>query len=279
MDQNKIIRVVIFSYKNKNLESVVQSVIANTRHRLCVDVIDKNPIDRRETFSKYKNVSYHYQFWNKMDSPTIYKNMFIDVENFDYFLFISDDVILKENWDTELIKMYKNNMIISGQGKSYIYHKNKFYLGKTTEPTDSLSINNFIDRNFVFGSAETFFKVSYPTEVKYLGEEEILSINAFCNGIDIYSLPTGFYEDLQVRSVENMYTPFSIQHGYNKFVDLIKNGNSGNIRTVDDFVRYHRIEVSNINRLPFERNDVLYDAEKALHDDKGEKFFNRRTAV
>lgn len=279
MAHNSLIRVIIFSYKNKNLEAVVKSVVENATNPLCIDVIDKNTIDRRDTFSKYKDVSYQYQMWTRVDSPTEYKAAKIGGGEFEYFLIISDDVILKEKWDTDLITMCKNNAIISGQGKSYLYNKNKFYLGKTDSSTSSLTLNNFIDRNLIFGSAKTFAKISYPIDVKYFGEEEILSINAFCEGIDIYALPTGFYEDLKVRTIENIYTPFSKQHNYNKFIDLINDLEFGNVRCVKDFIEYHRIETSNIHKLPFQRNDVAYDNENALRKDKGEKFFDRRGTV
>lgn len=280
MEQNKkLIRVVIFSYKNKNLESVVKSVIDNSSSHLCIDVIDKNTIDRRSIFEKYKDVNYQYFLWTKVDSPTKYKDQFLHNKEFDYILIISDDVILKSGWDTDLINSCPEDSIISGQHKTYIYNKNKFYLGKINEYTKEVTLNNFIDRNLIFGSNKTLSRIEYPIQVKYYGEEELLSIDAFCKGIDIYSMPSGFYEDLGLRTIENIYTPFSIQHGYNNFVSLIKDSDFGKDRTIADFIGYHRIEVNNINKLPFERNDVLYDSENALRVDKGEKFFDRRATV
>lgn len=283
MEQSKPIRVIIFSYKSKNLEKVVQSVIDGASSELCVDVIDKNPIDRTEIFNKYSLGSYRHVNWSVIDNPTIYKDELLHDNQFDYFLIISDDTILSPGWDDMLINFLKDkdNVVISGNHMVNLYHNNKFFLGKMLTDTNDFVLTNFIDRNLIFIKSKDIDRFKYPTNVKYFGEEELLSLRMFVSGIDIYAAPTKVYQDLNVKSLENTFVQFSIYHNYNNFIDVIKNSPEGNndLRTVKDFIKYHRIEISNINPLPFPKNDVLYSTKIDLHFDKGERFFNGKATV
>lgn len=281
--ENNLIRIILFSYKSKNLEDVVEAAIKNSSSKLCIDIIDKNPIDRRSIFKQYPSTSYTHIHWSTIDSPTIYKNNLIGGPQFDYFLIMSDDTILNPGWDIDLIKFVNNNekIVVSGNQDIKLYGKNLFYLDKKYQNIDDFTLTNFINRNLIFFKSGAMKHFSYPTNVKYYGEEELLSISMFCGGIDIYAAPTKTYIDLHARSLENTFVQFSLQHNYNDFIDIIKQNATikQQNRSITDFIEYHKIDVDNLHRLPFPKNDVLYPTELDLKFDKGERFFNGKAKV
>lgn len=284
MDQqaikSKLIRIILFSYKNKNLQDIVDAAIAGASANLCIDIIDKNQINRQSIFEGYDSASYRHKHWSEIDSPTKYKADLLEGSQFDYFMIMSDDVVLNPGWDKTLIEFVENNnCIVSGFMTPKIYHKDKFYLGKTMTKNDDFAITNYIDRNLVFGTNKTMTLMKYPTAVKYNGEEEILSLSLFCDGIDIYSAPSWLCKDLNTRTIDNGFVQFSVNHNYNNFVEALRSGIYDNIRTTKEFMVYHNIDINSIFPLPFQRNDVSYNPELDIHTDKGERFFKGKASL
>ena len=258
-----MIQSLIVSYQNKNLKKVVDQLIKNTKNEIFVVVFDQNTIDRSQVFNapEYKNnLEYHHIAWDDIIGPPERKSKMIDKNNSEYFLFCSDDTLVSENWDEALINFLNNkNAIISGKGSLSLKLKDLFFLKQERLSSLDFTLSNFVDRNFIFGKTENLKNI-YPKNVKYHGEEEMLSLNFFNKKIDIFSGPSNLYEDLLLRTIETEYAPFSIEHGYNEVIEcLTKNSFK--------FLKFHGIESSSLNKLPYNPNDVSYNPNLLIYQD------------
>ena len=265
---NQQIDVMIYSFKNKKLKDNVISIINNSKlNNFEISIIDQNPVNRESIFNEFKSVrSYLNVFWDSIKSPTVYKNMHICDSESEYVLLISGDVELKDGWDVKLIELLGDqNIIISGQGIPELSQKDLYFLTETRAESSELSLTNFIDNNFIFGRKDILMNIEYPKNIKYFGENEIVSCSFYCSGIDIYSLPTGFYNDLKIRHLETYYTVMSLEHNYNFAVDIL-NGETNKYtrqfptkRNISMFLKFHNLKLDTLKRLPFQKNDVEYD--------------------
>jgi hypothetical protein len=209
-------------------------------------------------------VSYSFVKWFSLKGPCHYKEIFLENSKLPYTLFITEDTLLADGWDLELIDFVeKNKAVVSGNGLVKVVHDRNFFLKREVSNSNVFSISNFINRNFIFFKTEIMKSVGYPGSFKYYGEEEMLSLKLFCNGIDIYSAPTSTYSDLEIRSLENNFKQFSLVHNYNMFMDKLKKKVPMEHvkRDVDDFIKFHGIDLEAINHLPYEINDITYNNE------------------
>jgi len=245
------IEAVIYSYKNKNLKHIVDSLVSNTSESIKITVFDQHPIDRFELFPK--QIDYNHIIWDSQTSPCELKADILNQSSSDYFLIISDDTVLPSLWDKECKKFLNNkNIVLSGQGQLYLTQKDPFSIAQERSISVNYSKATFVDRNFIFAKTEILKKVSYPFTMKYFGEEELLSLNLYKQNIDIFSCPSNFYKDLNERTVENKYTTFSKEHNYNNFITDLKNAPF-------EFLVEHNIAKADLNELPYQTNDVSYD--------------------
>jgi hypothetical protein len=250
-----MIQSLIVSYQNKNLKKVVDQLIKNTKNEIFVVVFDQNTIDRSQVFNgpEYKdNLEYYHIYWDELLGPPERKRNMVDKNTSEYFLFCSDDTLVSENWDETLINFLNNkNAIISGKGSLSLKLKDLFFLKQERLESLDFSLSNFIDRNFIFGKTENLKNI-YPKNIKYRGEEEMLSLSFFDKEIDIFSGPSSLYEDLSLRTIETEYVPFSIEHGYNEVVECLTKNSS-------KFLKFHGIDSNSLNKLPYNSNDVSYN--------------------
>lgn len=247
------VSIGIYSYKSKNLFDVVSNAIKVTQPGIDVSVIDQNPIDRTKQFEKFDCVYYRLQFWDFMDSPCNLKYSLMNDAKSDYVLLMSDDVMLSPGWKDKLINFVGDKeIIISGQGKTSLVYKDKYFIDFEREESEEISLTNAIDRNFIFMPKSIVPRIDYPIHVKYLGEEEALAMEAFNKGIPVYSAPSGTYTDLGVRTLENLYTPFSTEHNYNDVLKEIRNEDSS-------WSRWHGIDRDRLREIPYPNNDVNYN--------------------
>ena len=257
------IDAIIYSYKNKNLKRVVDTLLENTKSEICVYVFDQNTIDRSSSFLDSR-VIYEHIFWDDLQSPNEKRGDIVDKSEAEYILQISDDCIVGQGWDVPLLEFIKDKRIIlSGVGKPKIFKRDEFSIGCTWGPGDDFSIVNYLDKNFMFSTNDVWNSIVYPYYLKYNGEEEKLSLDFFRSGVDIVSVPKNTYIDLGLRVIEKSYVPFSRDHNYNLVVtDLIKEDTSisdGFRRTRDSFLNFHGISPAGIVPLPYSTNDVSYD--------------------
>jgi hypothetical protein len=217
-------------------------------------------------FADFPNLYYNHIFWDIQISPLFYKNDAVNHSKSKYILILGDNVLLNKDWDEELINfVVKTNAVVSGNKKVSISHDSLFYLKKSLTESESFALTNFIDRDFIFFEKDNFKKFAYPTYLKYNGEEEALSLSVFASGTDIYCSPSQTITKVGKSTIEELYVPFSINHNYNEVVQLLHTGsnsfNDGSSwsRSIKDFSDFHGIDFLNINRLPFQTNDVDYD--------------------
>jgi hypothetical protein len=262
-----LLSITLFSYKNKNLKDIIENLTKNTINQFELKVIDQHPIDRSKQISSIgDNVSYTYKQWYDFAGPIFHKNQGIIEGTGDFLVSISDDFYPQFGWDEKVIKYLQDKpIVVSGKGKNFFVQKDPFSLKIVNEPSHQFSITNIIDRTFMFGTPEILINSKYPTKLKYYGEEEAFSMALYSKGIDIHSAPSDLYEDLNQRIVEKLYTTFSLEHNYNLVIDLLsgKPGpfDIGKDRTVEDFLKFHKIDISKLYRLPFPKNDAEYDPE------------------
>jgi hypothetical protein len=249
-----MIEAVIFSYKSKNLKKSVDQLLKNTSSKINIMVFDQNPINRKGIFNidEYTNkASYNHVVWDEINGPAHYKADILLGTNAEYFLILSDDIFVSKDWDKHLIDFLQNKKaIVSGTGELKISQKNLFFLEKNRANSENYTKTNFIDRNFIFGKS-IFLKDSYPTNLKYNGEEESLSLNLFNSQVEIFSAPTSTYEDAKIRTIENKYVPFSLEHNYNSVIDLYDNA-------PENFLKSIGIEKGSLHKLPYTKDDVSY---------------------
>ena len=266
-----MIEAVIFSYKNKNLKKVVDNLLNNTKNKIFITIFDKHNL-KRDTFfedTSYKNtVKYDHTSWDEIIGPAEYKGNLLNSSQSKYFLIISDDIFVSENWDVQLINFLKDeDAVVSGAGILQLVQKNLFFLKQSRSFTNEYTPSYFIDRNFIFGKTENLKNV-YPTETKYYGEEEKLSLNLFKKGVKIYSAPSDLYQDLGVRTFENLYTTFSLEHNYNLVIDSL-------INAPEEFLQLINLKKDNLCKLPYDKNDVTYNPDTfAYQDIDGRKFID-----
>lgn len=265
-DIPKTINVQVYSYKGKQLKSVIDSLRDNASgvNSIDIHIYDQHGLRRHDVFGN--GVDYRHIFWDLQDSPCKYRANAISSSVSDYLMFVSDRVLVKKNWDLDLINSVNNkNIIISGKGKTVLDYKNMFFITKTEEITEEKTVNNFISRDLIFGSSRLFKNYPYPSYLKYHGEEEVYSAMLFCGGVDVVSMPSHFYDIVSDPTLETLYSPFSIQHKYNQAVLLLKNGFNDFVdlrnkeRSVSDFASFHSIGFDYLKPLPFEIDDVSYD--------------------
>jgi hypothetical protein len=260
----KMINAVIYSYKNKNLLKVIKSLFKNTNSEIYVTVFDQHPINRKDLFlelPQFKNISYNHIFWDSINSPCEKKADVLSSTNSDHFLIMSDDVILKNGWDLEAIAFVKNaGYIISGHGQTRIKQKDKFSFEKESLLSDDYTQSGIIDRNFVFGKTTDLQSCTYPFDLKYYGEEEIYSLRLFKANKKIFSAPSNFYSNLNLNTLESLYTPFSKEHGNHSFIKELKNSSK-------NFLEFHNINLDQLFFLPYATDDVGYDPERLNFQD------------
>jgi len=287
------IGIGIYSYKGKKIFDVIDNLLKNKNENtiITINLKDQHPMDRSEQFKsiikKYKNVngSYHHVFWDWITSPITHKQEILRITKNEYYLFLSDNILLSKNWDLELINFINNkNIILSGNKNIKLINKNLFYIDKIENDIDIFTKTQYINRDFIFGRTSIIKTIDLPKYIKYDGEEETLSIKYFISGFDIYAVPTNLYSYCCETSIKNIYTPFQTGHNYNEVVSLMKNGHnlfeSYDINKIKEFWQYHNFNINKIKKIPFETNDVNYDPNSAKYDKiDGRRFIDKQNAI
>jgi hypothetical protein len=222
-------------------------------------------------------VEYTHFFWDKPNGPTWFKEetIFSDKIQAKYTLVISDDALVSNGWLEECIEFINGNkqVLVSGRGKRVAKNKDNYFLDYYSEPSDLFSLSRIIDRNFIFGLTETFYMTGYPRNIKYFGEEETLSIRCLEKEISIYSAPDRLYSDQGLRTIENLYCPFSKEHKYDEAITLI------NTEVGQQWLALINIEKAPM-KLFYQIDDVPYDPyELKMLDLGGERFIANTKAI
>lgn len=278
------IDAIVYSYKNKNLKKVVDALLDNTVSDIQVYVFDQHPLDRSHMFSDTR-ISYEHIFWDIIQSPCERKGNIVNMSSADYILQISDDSVVSEGWDQSIISFVSGKeAVVSGNNKVRLEGSDKFFLKVSRISSTGFELSGYVDRNFIFASRDIWNSIVYPYYLKYNGEEEVMSLEFFRTGKNIYSAPNTLYVDLGLRTMENLYVPFSKDHNYNRAVELLTVHDSEEDfqfqKSLADFLEFHNIPNLVLNKLPYSTNDVDYNPYGLKFQDiDGRKFISNTKAI
>ena len=281
------ISIILVGYKDKNLYNATIHLKDVTVSDNFIHVFDQHPIMHSKEFSEIPNCHYEHKIWDNMHGPAYRRatKVFDTSGEADYVCIISPDIELIHGWDLELIsRLGTSKTIFSGSGNAVVKQKDLFSIGVDYETSDSYSLTQIIDRNFIFGRTESFAEIVMPDFLKYHGENEYLSLVFLSAGHSIMSIPSQMYTDSKERSIENMYHTFSLEHNYNVVIDLLNCKNISRYKitesAVKSFLSFHKIDISKIHRLPYNADDVLYDPyDLKMHKIDARRFLTGTKAI
>lgn len=277
MTRNKI-DVVLYAFKEK--ERVIREAVTNildtaTSSDIHIEIIDQSSTDKAKSLKDIlvdghgtgHSVVYESIKWDDMAGPIHHKLKKLNNLGSPWKATITTDIRLKEGWDSEIINFIKGGRImVSGLGRADLEQANLFELKASRVPTPIFHLSQYVDRNFMFASSETWNSFMYPNFIKYAAEEELVSLILVSQNIAIYNLPEHLAEDQGRRTIENMYHCFSKEHNYNKLIKVVQGDDDWLMEelgiTKDGIRRFsviHGIDFSKLHRLPYLHNDVLYD--------------------
>jgi hypothetical protein len=254
-----VTRIVLYSYKNKNLQELVDNIYeTSVMKNFFIKIIDQSNIRKHFTFKDYPNLQYEYVHWDSIESPCTRKAEEIEKSESQFTAFISDDVWFNPGWDIKLAKFFRDrDVVVSGRMTARVSYKDVYTIANNPVPSDDFALSQYIDRNFIFARTELLQNVTYPPKLKYYGEEEMFTINLLDGEIDIYNAPGDLYVDLGNRPIENLYTTFSKYHNFNNVHKAINSEKAGN------FLKYHNLDKDYYKPAPDLINDVQYN----VHED------------
>jgi hypothetical protein len=283
-----LIDIVIYSYKQKMLKKIVLNLIekSSKKNGIHFTLYDQNPLTRIDFFKSIKSCQYNHIFWDNIKGPCHYKAAAVNDNlcDSDFMLLMSDNILLKDNWDEELINALPNkNSIISVKNKIQLKNQGLFYFKKEESVSDIFSSTNFVGRDLIFGHSSTLKRVGYPQYLKYYGEEETLSMMYYSDNVKVYSCPNNFYAKEGKNTIEEIYTTFSKYHNYNEMISLLKNEKNKHIDlnnplspSIENFCQIHGIDRNSIYSIPFPDTDVEYDPDESKYRDiESNKFMTK----
>jgi hypothetical protein len=273
----KSIGIFVYSFQNKDLIDSITDIVnkSSGTNDLSFYVIDQNNVERSRLFDitdSHVKIIYKHTKWDLIKSPIAHKFDGSRILASDYFMQCGDGVKMSKAWDVALVdKMesvrFKNQTVISGNHKLTFKNKNLFMIEKVKSVSEDYSKVKMIDRDFIFCLSSDIKFIGYPTDLKYYGEEEEMSIRIKEKRYDLICAPTRLFENYTVPLEGHGYIPFSLTHGYNKFVKENK----------ENIVNQFNIDIM---ALPFEDDDVLYTIDQSETDKiGGERYLNRTRII
>lgn len=273
----KSIGIFVYSFQNKDLIDNLTDIVNKSSgiNDLSFYVIDQNNVERSRLFditSKHVKIIYKHTKWDLIKSPIAHKFDGSRILACDYFMQCGDGIKMSQDWDISLVnKMesvrYKNQTFISGNHHLKFKNKNLFMIEKIKSDSDDYHEVDMIDRDFIFCLTSDIKNLGYPTDLKYYGEEEQMSITLKQKNYNLICAPTKLFNNETVPLESHGYIPFSLTHNYNNF---IKN-NEKNI------MGHFGVKVI---PLPFEDDDVLYTIDQSETDKiGGERYLNKTRII
>jgi len=257
------IKVFIYSYKNKNLLENLQDIInkQSNKNDISYYIYDQNNVNRDFLFNKVNaNIKYNHVRWDDIKSITYHRNMaLLHYSNSKYYLELNPNISLMNEWDDYFLSNIEDKKVISGFGMPRL-SINKSYVVENREYSDSIKETNYIDTDLIFCSQIDALTLIKLKNLKQIGQNLFASLLFVNKGYSIYSLPSNLYNKI-VQENENTYKSFSINHGYNKMLSLIKKENN------EKFEYFHKISINEISEIPYQIDDVPYSEYKISLED------------
>lgn len=272
----KTISVLFYGYKSKELADAVNTTFKNKSNKNIINiyVVDQTNLSRQDRFD---SAEYRHVMWDKLDSRYGYLDQALLFSKDEYFMYVDGAVVFEKDWDLKLIDLSNNNCIVSGsydiQFNSNTY---KFYPSYQKIKLEDEKKTNWINRDFVFMNTSMFRKFPSASLLKYHGFEEMFSLYAAENSLDIIAVDSKMVNKIDKDILEHDYLPFSINHGYNRVIDIFKK--KGNVffndmYCVDILSLKTTYDFNKLSYLPFSTEDPTYSLSMSL-DSKGESRFH-----
>lgn len=273
----KSIGIFVYSFQNKDLIDNITDIVnkSSGTNNLSFYIIDQNNVERSRLFNitdDHVKIIYKHTKWDLIKSPIAHKFDGSRILASDYFMQCGDGIKMSKAWDISLIEKmesvrFKNQTIISGNHKLSFKNKNLFMIEKIKDNSEDYLEVKMIDRDFIFCLSSDIKIIGYPVELKYYGEEEQMSIKIKEKHYNLICAPTNLFENNSIPLESHGYVPFSLTHGYNKFIEKNK----------ENIVNQFGI---NVLPLPFEDDDVLYTIDQSETDKiGGERYLNRTRII
>jgi hypothetical protein len=271
------IGIFVYSFQNKDLIDNITDMVnkSSGKHNLSFYIIDQNNVERSRLFdidAKHVHIIYKHTKWDLIKSPVYHKFDGSRILISEYFMQCGDGLKMSQNWDSSLIEKiqsvrYKNQTVISGNHKVDLANKNLFMIKKNKSYSEDYSNVNIIDRDFIFCLSSDIKRLGYPIHLKYYGEEEEMTMRVRKNHYDLICAPTDLFNNATVPLEDYEYIPFSLTHGYTKFVEENK-------KSIADIFGINLIP------LPFDDSDVAYTIDKSETDKiGGERYLNKTRII
>lgn len=226
------INVCIVSYRDKRITETINNAYDNAAIK-----------DRVKFFITIQD-SYHYKIrkskqdfirylpWDNFEGFSTQRfEMISSVPSEEYILFVSSATEFIKNWDNIILNNLQKNKIKSIE--------NKFSIDGT-----------FIKKDVID-------KIGYPNYLRLMGEEEDISIRAFCNGYDFENSLSEIIKVLDKKEYD--YIPFSKTHNYNQVQSLYTHGKNDFIDLNNLQRNFKEYSFSNpIKKNYHQLNDVEY---------------------
>lgn len=282
------INVVMYSYKSKDAIDTLKNLMEKWSGKIFLFIHwhDQNGVDRSKLLidlvNKYDmcNGAYFPIHWDDIDGAVNYKDLRLKATfGGRYHLTITPGTMVEQDWDLKLINFVRDkNVIVSGNKQVSLKNKNIFFAEKHFLDINDFTLTNYIDRNFIFGNVIMMKKslmgtYNFPGWLKYYGEEEALSLQYFCDNIQIFAAPENIVKINRYSTLDdfNYYVPFSKYHNYNELLRIFKDGENKIVGKIDlnkikGFIDFHNFDFSNLKYLPFSTNDVDYRITDSSYD-------------
>ena len=119
------IGICIYSYQGKNLIETISKIKekSSKTNMLYFYIIDQNNIDRTRSLDDpdfYLSIIYKHIKWDSIKSPIAYKQEAFKILNKTYFMQVSDDVSLSQDWDLHAIDFLKNKTIFLMKNHDFV---------------------------------------------------------------------------------------------------------------------------------------------------------------
>ena len=273
----KTIGVFVYSFQNKDLIDNLTDIVnkSSGSHDLSFYVIDQNNVERSRLFNitaSHVKIIYKHTKWDSIKSPIAHKFDGSRILASEYFMQCGDGIVMSQDWDVSLVDKiesvrYQNQTIISGNHKLEFKNKNLFMIEKIKSVAEDYSDVEMIDRDLIFCLSSDIKRVGYPTDLKYYGEEEKMSIDIHHKHYNLICAPTAMFTNKTMPLENHGYVPFSLTH---KYIDFVKE-NYKNIRGLLGL---------DIKPLPFDNDDIAYVIDKSETDKiGGERYLNRTRII
>jgi hypothetical protein len=189
-------------------------------------------------------------------------------------LYVDGAKVFQGNWDMELVMGHGGRNVIMSGNHSILFNKDnyRFYSDYTLGDIDYTLRTNWIVKDFIFMSFDLFKSFPDISMIKYNGFEELYSLFAAHNNIEVNAIATAWVEDLEPKITEHDFIPFSVNHNYSVVIDCLKSVPGCLIPGAKELSIINGYEFSMLNYLPYQRNDIAYDPIMDIDSVGGERF-------